>query len=131
MSDKDYDYIVKVEKAIAEKYGEDTVKNPRSFWNKDKEAKHREQLKEFYNKIIEKEEGDKERVGDVLISKKLLNKESNRECPVCDSYSFSRKDDFYMNKFECWWDCYIQYVEGREERWSTGWRPENTRAIMK
>ena len=19
--------------------------------------------------------------------------------------------------------CYIQYVEGREERWSTGWRP--------
>ena len=34
------------------------------------------------------------------------------------------KDDLYMNKFECCHTCYIQWVEGREERWESGWRPE-------
>ena len=28
-----------------------------------------------------------------------------------------------MIKYECCWTCNIQYVEGREERWRSGWRP--------
>ena len=59
------------------------------------------------------------------MSKKLLNRDSKRACPVCETYSFQIKDDVYMNKFDCCFDCYIQWVEGREERWKTGWRPEN------
>jgi len=35
------------------------------------------------------------------------------------------KDDLYMNKFDCCWKCYIQWVEDREERWLEGWRPLN------
>ena len=34
-------------------------------------------------------------------------------------------DDLYMNKFDCCFNCYIQYVEGREARWHSGWRPKN------
>ena len=28
-----------------------------------------------------------------------------------------------MSKFECCFKCYIDYVEGREDRWKSGWRP--------
>ena len=59
----------------------------------------------------------------VLISKKLFNKDNNRNCPVCHAYSFDSRDDVYMTKFDCCYKCYIQWVEGREDRWSTGWRP--------
>jgi len=66
-----------------------------------------------------------------LIEKKLINKErnNNRQCPICSAYSFSKRDDLYMNKFECCFKCYIQYVEGREERWQSGWRPDKQGAI--
>jgi len=28
-----------------------------------------------------------------------------------------------MNKYNCCYNCFIQYVHGREERWKSGWRP--------
>ena len=31
-----------------------------------------------------------------------------------------------MSKFDCCEKCYIQWVEGREERWKKGWRPNET-----
>ena len=131
MSNKeDPNYVVKVEAAIKEKYGEEAIQNPKKFWTQEKEKEYLKQLKEFYNKSEDKSQ-DKDRVGDVYISKKILNRESNRQCPVCDKYSFDKKDDLYMNKFKCCFGCYIQYVEGREKRWRSGWRPDkNTMAII-
>ncbi len=131
MSNKeDPNYVVKVETAIKEKYGEEAIQNPKKFWTQEKEKEYLKQLKEFYNKSEDKSQ-DKDRVGDVYISKKILNRESNRQCPVCDKYSFDKKDDLYMNKFKCCFGCYIQYVEGREKRWRSGWRPDkNTMAII-
>ena len=121
---KDPNYVVRVEKAIAEKYGKETVKNPRDSWNPEKEEEYQEQLKKFLDRTrqttAEKEKVD---INGVLISKKLLNRDTNRTCPVCSEYSFSFKDDVYMNKFECCFECYVKHVEGREERWQTGWRP--------
>ena len=117
--------IARIEKAIADKYGKETIENPKKFWTNEKERKHIEQTKKFYEKIEKnacKEEMTKHK--GMLVSKKLLNKVSNRKFPVCYKYSFERKDNLYMNKFQCCFDCYIQYVEGREERWDTGWRPE-------
>ncbi len=32
---KDLNEIVKIEKAIAQKYGEDTIANPKHYWNQD------------------------------------------------------------------------------------------------
>tara|TARA_B100000686_G_scaffold266471_1_gene281311 strand:- start:96 stop:494 length:399 start_codon:yes stop_codon:yes gene_type:complete len=129
---KDYNYIAKLEAAIKEKYGQESIQNPKSLWNQEKEKKYLSDLKAFYARKRASEKEEKERIGDVLISKKILNKQSNRECPVCKSYSFETKDDLYMNKFECCYVCYIKYVEGREKRWCQGWRPdqENTMVIM-
>ena len=124
MTDKDYDYIAKLEKAIAEKYGEKAIKNPKSFWTKEKEERYLADLKEFYSRNQGEEEYQKERRGSVLISTKFLENRQERTCPVCGMYSFDRRDDMYMNKFQCCFNCYVQYVEGREERWKTGWRPE-------
>jgi hypothetical protein len=123
---KDPNYVVKIEKAIADKFGTETILNPKSFWNEDKEKEYLEQVKELSKKeTILQDKEHKIDFDGVFISKKLLNRESNRTCPVCSIYSFSLEDDVYMNKFKCCHKCYIQYVEGREERWNSGWRPSN------
>jgi hypothetical protein len=121
---KDPNYIVKIEQAIQKKYGDEAIQNPKKHWNREKEEDYLNQIKELaqkQNSINEKSE--KIEVDGFLISKKLLNRESNRKCPVCGIYSFDGRDDVYMNKFTCCHDCYIKWVEFREERWLSGWRP--------
>ncbi len=126
---KDPNRIARIEQAIAKKYGQETVENPRSLWNDSKEDDYQEQLK----KLAEKERAfqereEKEEVNGILISKKLLTREvARRDCPVCETFSFSPRDDAYMNKYDCCYNCYIQWVDGREERWKTGWRPPKGR----
>ena len=124
MSKKDLNYIAKVEKAIAEKYGPETVQNPKSLWTKEKEEQYLEQLRELQKKSDKlQEKVEKIEFNGFLISKKLLNKGGNRTCSTCNTYSFDSKDDVYMNKFDCCFQCYIKYIEDREERWASGWRP--------
>ena len=122
---KDQNYIASVEKAIEQKYGIDTIQNPKSNWTDEKEREYLSQLKKFSeNERHQQDQEEKVETNGYFISKKLLNKETNRTCPVCDTYSFNLKDDVYMSKFECCRKCYIQWVEDREERWATGWRPQ-------
>ena len=112
--------IIHYEKAIADKYGEETVQNPRSNWSAKKEKEYLEQLKEIAR--LERETRSRDDLVEhngVLISKKLLTRREARTCPVCDVYSFSVKDDLYMNKFKCCFKCFIQHVEGREEKLSS------------
>ena len=98
----------------------------REIGTDEKEQEYLEQIKRLTEKETELQQKDeKVEVNGILVAKKLLNKESNRTCPVCDTYSFSVKDDVYMNKYDCCWKCYIQWVEDREERWLSGWRPNN------
>ena len=123
MKEKDPNYAIKVEQAIAEKYGKETVVNPKSGWDDEKEKKYLDELKEVYYNNIGEEDHDKEEVNGVFIPTKLLKEESNRSCSTCKTYSFKSKDDVYMTKFGCCWNCYIQYIEGREDRWKKGWRP--------
>ncbi len=124
---KDPDYVVKFEKAISEKYGSEAIENPKKHWNKEKEQQYLEQMRLFYQKVDKsKSSEDREKVDGVLISKKFSSIESKRSCPICNTYSFSSKDDMYMTKFECCFACYVTYVEDREERWKQGWRPNNT-----
>ena len=121
---KDPNYVARVEKAISKKYGYDAIQNPRANWDDEKEEEYKKQLQ----KMLEKEDRFQEKhekieVDGVFVNKKLLTREHNRKCPVCDSYSFSIQDDVYMTKFECCRSCYVRWVEDREERWETGWRP--------
>ena len=122
---KDPNYVIKVEKAIAEKYGKETIQNPRSNWTPEKEEEYKQQLKDFLTRTRnDRASSEKVEINGVLISKKLLSRDTDRSCPVCSEYSFSSQDDVYMNKFKCCYKCYIEYIEGREERWANGWRPE-------
>jgi len=123
---KDWDKLAKFEQAISKKYGKEAVQNPRANWTDEKEQAYLDQIKQLAEKemqLLEKDE--KVDINGILIPRKLLNRESNRSCPVCDTYSFELRDDVYMNKFDCCFKCYIQWVEDREERWLSGWRPNN------
>ena len=118
---KDPDFVFRLEKAIEEKYGKETVVNPKSKWNKEKEKKYREELKEFYSNS---DDDEKVLYNGILVSKKLFSKDKNVSCSVCGVDSFNDQDTFFLRKWTTCFDCYIQCIEGREERWLDGWRPK-------
>jgi hypothetical protein len=125
MSKDNQEYIAKLEKAISQKYGEETINNPRRFWDEGKEKEYLQQSVEERQKFAKlSETQDKVEQDGFLINKKLLSKDTNRLCLVCEEYSFDVRDNLFMNKFECCRHCYIKWVEDREERWLAGWRPE-------
>ena len=116
--------IAAVEKAIKEKYGSETIQNPRNNWDEEKEKEYLRQMKELYRRDSKNERWqEKVDVNGIKISKKLLNRESLKNCPICGIFPKKTLDDVCLVKFECCNKCYIQYVEGREERWLKGWRP--------
>ena len=121
---KDLNDIARYEVAISKKYGKEAIQHPKADWDDEKEKEYQQQIRDLYEKEKKQEEkNEKIEMDGFLISKKLFNKDDNRNCPVCQSYSFDLKDDVYMAKFDCCFKCYIQWVEGREGRWETGWRP--------
>ena len=122
----DLNYIAAVEKAISERYGKDTVQDFRNTWEEDKEKEYLDQLKDLRVKRDRREKNHQELVvGDVKIKKRPTDQKTDRTCPVCKTYSFSRRDDLYMNRFKCCHDCYIDFVVGREQAWKSGERPTN------
>jgi hypothetical protein len=126
--DKDPNYIASVEKAIKEKYGIETIQNPKGNWDETKEKEYLLQMKEFYQKTKKLEESqEKVDVNGIKVSKKLLNRDAIRSCPICESFARRSLDDVCLVKFECCYRCYIQYVEDREERWLKGWRPDENK----
>jgi len=126
MKKKDLNKIAKIENAIAKKFGNEAIVNPKSLWTDEKEQEYLQQMKDFYSKQRKKKDNnEKTEEEGFLLAKNLISKESERICATCNTYSFSLKDDLYMNKFECCWKCYIQWVVNREERWLEGWRPNN------
>jgi len=125
MMEKDTDYIPKLEKAIAQKYGTEAINNPRRFWDENKEQEYIKQSQEERRKFAKlSETQDKVEQDGFLINKKLLTRDHNRTCPICGKYSFHLRDDLYMSKFEACFKCYTQWIEDREARWATGWRPK-------
>ena len=71
---EDPNYIVKVEQAIAKKYGKETIQNPRGNWDEEKEKEYEEQLKKLADKERDTEDRDEKiEVDGILMSRKLLN----------------------------------------------------------
>jgi hypothetical protein len=122
MNNKDLNYIAGLEKAIKQKYGEEAVQNPSSNWTPEKEKEYLQQLKE--NKVKELAADRVEEREGFLFSAKLIKKDSKNVCDVCSNI-LKQQDMLYETKYECCRNCYIQYVEGREDRWKQGWRPDN------
>ena len=121
---KDPNYLAAVEKAISEKYGRETIQDFRSQWPEEKEKDYLKQLKEMkvrYDKLSKNRE--ETTIGDIVITKSRSHQKENRTCPVCKTYSFSGRDDLYMNRFKTCYHCYFEFVEHNEEKWDNGWRP--------
>jgi len=116
----DWDKIAAIEIAVKEKYGEDAITNPKANWNEEKEKNYIEQVKEQAQVVRQKAQKQEivEENG-FLVKKKLFTTKTTRVCPVlqCGRYSFSVKDDVYMNKFGCCYECFIKHIEGREDLW--------------
>ena len=123
---KDLNELAALEKMFTEDYGKESIKNFHSDWDEEKEKKYLSQLKRasFSQK---RKESLKVDIGGVLVSEAALTRKTERTCPVCKTYSFSGKDDLYMNRFNCCYECYIEFVEDREERWQAGWKPDKQR----
>tara|TARA_Y100000310_G_scaffold74257_1_gene70382 strand:+ start:7065 stop:7445 length:381 start_codon:yes stop_codon:yes gene_type:complete len=118
---KDPDHLVKVEKAIEEKYGTETIQNPKLNWNDIKEKEYLQQIRYISNRQKPKE---KIEVNGVLLPTKLFKNDSKNTCLSCNVYIKSVRDEMYMTKFNCCWHCYIKYVEGREEQWDKRMKKE-------
>ncbi len=124
MKNKNLNKIAAFEKAIAEKYGDEAVLNPRSNWDEEKEKQYQEQVRKLYNKKLKKDEqSEKVDLNGIKVAKKLLNRESIKTCSVCGEFPKKSLDDVCLIKFECCNKCYIKHVEHREQRWAEGWRP--------
>ena len=124
MTEKTPNEIAAIEKAISEKYGADAVTNPKANWDEDKERIYLEQMREFYEKVKRSEASqEKIDINGIKVTKKLLNRESLKSCPVCGNFPKISMDDVCLIKFGCCNACYDNYVFGREERWKKGWRP--------
>tara|TARA_R100000908_G_C3731356_1_gene130631 strand:+ start:361 stop:738 length:378 start_codon:yes stop_codon:yes gene_type:complete len=107
MKDKDLNKIAAIEKAIADKYGEEAVSNPQSNWGEEKEKEYLEQMREFYKKTSKNQEReDKVDVNGIKVTKKLLNRESLKNCSVCGKFPKSSMDDVCLIKFDCCSYCY-------------------------
>lgn len=128
MKDKNYDQLAAIEKAISEKYGEKAISNPKANWNDQREKEYLEQMQELYLKQSKNDHSqEKIEINGIKVSKKLLNREQIRSCPVCGRFPKKSLDDVCLLKFDCCSTCYIQYVEGREQRWENGWRPNDNK----
>lgn len=111
---KDLNYIQALEKAVKEKYGDLATQNPKQFWDETKEKEYIHQQKEFVSKQYKNEETrEKIDLDGVLLPKKLINKNTNRECSLCNKYSFDKRDDLYINKFNACYKCYMCKLEGK------------------
>ena len=124
---KDYNHIAAVEKAISEKYGKDAAQDIRSQWDDKREKEYLEQLKKANHRRSKSEHKEEQIAENTYISARVDKRKDTRSCPVCKTYSFSMKDDLYMNRFSCCYLCYVDFIQDREERWESGWRPDQQR----
>lgn len=126
MDKKDPNYVVRLEKAIADKYGNEAIQNPQADWSDDKEKQYQKEVKDINRRLYQPDKlSEKINVNGVFISKKLLTREANRTCPICGKYNLNSRDEVFIIKWLCCEKCYIKYVEDREDRWKKGWRPNN------
>tara|TARA_R110000824_G_scaffold273740_1_gene462268 strand:+ start:170 stop:502 length:333 start_codon:yes stop_codon:yes gene_type:complete len=92
----DLNYIVKIEKAIQKRWGEEAIENPASHWDDKKEKEYLEQLKEHIQN-----EGcvsSTEEHGGILVTSKLFNNRRIDRCPECDSFKLSKRDKVLVKK---------------------------------
>ena len=56
----------------------------------------------------------------------MFTEDSDRLCSVCETIAFQSRDTYYLELYQCCAECFGKWIEGREERWRSGWRPKHT-----
>jgi len=127
---KDINFLPKLEKAIQDKYGSNAIRNYKDLPEDFKNSLAAE-IQDFEYKIEQKkmQKPSKHFDGFFIIGSLIKENNSERVCKVCDSFSFDISDEIYFHRFDCYQKCYIQFVEDREERWMSGWRPNKEKNI--
>ena len=122
-----WDKIARIEKAIGEKYGTEAITHPQNDWTPEKERNYLTQVDEQIRSEQDNQpSAEKVQIGQFFVSSKLLNKTTiTDQCPVCTAKLVTLMDDTCMSKYGTCFNCYIQYIEDREERWMNGWRPDS------
>jgi hypothetical protein len=121
---KDLNYIAALEKAVAEQYGDSATINPRSLWTEEQEKEYKTYMQQILKQEFEREQTKEKLVdGEIEISKNILKHEEQKTCPLCNKLLFNPKHSLYVKKFEACFSCYVTHIEDREERWLSGWRP--------
>lgn len=44
-------------------------------------------------------------------------------CPICDGPMKGNRSTFCYYKYGCCQMCWVEFIDGREQRWLDGWRP--------
>ena len=110
MAKQDPAFPGQLEKAIKERWGEAAIKHPLKDWTDEEEAEYQRQKAELVSEKQDKEEdNDLVEKDGFSMPRKLIIKTADRTCRRCGEYSFSVKDDLYMNKFKCCFKCYEAY----------------------
>lgn len=108
------DYIQALEKAVREKYGNLATMNPKHFWDENKEKDYIEETKKVVkNQYLSQDSKEKVEIDGILVSKNVLNNKEERNCKLCSKYSFERKDDIYIKKFNACYKCYLCKIEDK------------------
>lgn len=109
--------IASIEKVIKNKYGKEAIQNPKANWSKEKEDKFVKDSKKFYKERLSRKHGD--------FIKKVTHK-TGENCSTCfkEWFFMTLEDEVSCLKWSVCRDCYIKYIDGREERWASGWRPD-------
>jgi hypothetical protein len=111
---------------IAEKYGADVLEEEYGTnLSTEKLAQQVKELKVKEASIYNDKEFDPDK--SEMIDKMMLIKNKFENCPTCDKYQiyFNINDDVYLEAYNCCHQCFIEHIDGREERWKSGWRPKN------
>jgi len=103
-------FPAELEKAIKKRWGEEATQHPLKNWTPEQEAEYQRQKAQLSSETQEKkEEEDYVERGGFSMPQKLFIRTVKRTCPRCREYSFSVRDDLYMNKFNCCSKCYERY----------------------
>lgn len=105
--------------ALRQKFGDFALIDLSTLWNETKEKMYRS----FLQKESKIDSEHALRIKSGTSNKKLFI--LGNKCEGCSKVSLKVKDQPYMAKFNSCFSCYISYINGREDRWNEGWRPNH------
>lgn len=105
---------------LRQKFGDFALIDLSTLWDQAKEQMYRS----FLQKESKMDSEHALRIKSGTSNKKLFISSINK-CECCFKLNTKVKDQPYMAKYNSCLSCYISYIDGREDRWNKGWRPNH------